>query len=465
MAISSIGVGSGLPIEQLLKDLRASESQPLVQIQSQQVSAQNRFTAYGTLKSTIEALNKAAQALNKPESFGALKASTSSEAFTASASTKAVAGQYNVQVSALATAQSLVFTGQAERNANIGAGGIISVTIGDETHTVDMTGKDTSLDSLVSAINDDTELGFTATLINDGGDNPHRLLFTAKNTGTEAAITNISVSGNDDLNNLIKFDAALVTDPPEAANSHVTVQAATNAAIQINGIDIESQSNTVEDAIEGVTLTLTKLDPVGSNLSIARDDSVTSKAINEFVSAYNTLQSTIKSLTAYDVDNQKSSALTGDSLARSAQNQVRQALHGAENTGSMRTLSQLGITTNPSSGLLEVDEKKLAEALKTNMGDVQKLFAGETGISGKLAKVVDTFTRSDGLISAAQDGADRSIKALAKQFEVTNARIDTKMEAYRQQFANLDVMMSQMNGISSYLTQQLSMLGNMGKDS
>ncbi len=458
MAISSIGVGSGLPIEQLLKDLRASENQPLVQIQSQQVSAQNRFTAYGTLKSTIEALNKAAQELNKPEAFGALKASTSSEAFTASASTNAIAGQYNIQVTQLATAQSMAFQGQADRTTNIGEGGVISVTIGEETHTIDMTGKGTSLDDLVSAINDDAELGFTATLINDGGDNPRRLLFTAKATGEEAVITNISVSGNEALSGLINFNS-------EEANAHVDVQVAKNAILNINGIDIKSQSNTVEDAIEGVTLSLTKLDTEGSNLSISRDDAVTSKAINAFVTAYNTLQTTIKSLTAYDVDNQKSSALTGDSLARSAQSQVRQALNAAESTGSIHTLSQLGITTSFSSGLLEVDDEKLAEALKTNMGDVQKLFAGEAGISSKLANVADAFTRSNGLISAAQDGADRSIKALAKQFEVTTARIDTKMEAYRQQFANLDVMMSQMNGVSSYLTQQLSMLGNMSKDS
>src|SRR3546814_20732662 len=73
---------------------------------------------------------------------------------------------------------------------------------------------------------------------------------------------------------------------------------------------------------------------LSSVLSVTADDSVTSKAINAFTSAYNNLQGIIKTLTSYNVDAQKGSALTGDSLARQVQSQIRSALNVAESSRS-----------------------------------------------------------------------------------------------------------------------------------
>lgn len=463
MAISSIGVGSGLPIEELLKDLRASENQPLVQLQSQQVQAQNRLSAYSTLRGSIEALNTAAKALGKTDNFGALKASTAGDAFTASVSNKAVAGQYNIKVDTLATSQTLVTKGIADRTAAIGSsGGTLTVEIGGETKTLEVSGANgqgPSLNDLMAAINGDANLGFSATLINDGSATPNRLLLTSKETGTEASITSLSFAATDSntaLNDLIAFDSSNPT-----ANSNIEEVSALNAAISINGITIQSQSNKVEGAIEGVTLNLLKVDENGANLAITRDDSVTAKAINTFVEAYNSLSNTIKSLTSYDVENQKGSALTGDSLARNLQNQARQALNTATGSGS---LWDLGITSNATTGLLEVNTDKLNAALKADMGKAEKLFTGENGISSQINKVADAFVSSNGFFKSAEAGINSTIKILGQQYTATSERIDAKMEQYRRQFSGLDVMMSQMNGISSYLTQQLSMLSNIGKE-
>src|SRR3546814_12616832 len=97
---------------------------------------------------------------------------------------------------------------------------------------------------------------------------------------------------------------------------------------------------------------------LSSVLSVTADDSVTSKAINAFTSAYNNLQGIIKTLTSYNVDAQKGSALTGDSLARQVQSQIRSALNVAESSGAISTLSQMGITTNPTHAVLKVDSDK-----------------------------------------------------------------------------------------------------------
>lgn len=469
MAISSIGVGSGLPLDELLGKLRASENQALTLIESRATSVQSRLTGYGTIKSSIEALKTASDALGKAETFGALKTSVNSEAFTATASSKAIAGQYSIEVTQLATSQTLTSSsGMADRKEKLADGSVdIAFTIGGETKTITVAQGETSLEGIVKAINGDSSLGVSATIVNDGSGTPHRLLLTSKKTGEDAAVQNITVTATDAgagtdisrVQDLIGYDSS-------APGSNFTEKAAKNAVVLINDIQVESQSNTVKDAIEGVTLTLAKESETGkaSMLSITADDSVTSKAVNTFVTAYNNLQNIIKTLTSYNVDAQQGSALTGDSLARQVQSQIRSALNVAGSSGAIRSLAQMGITTNPSDGVLKVDNDKLAAALKDNMVDVQKLFAGENGISAKMASVADTFVKSGGSISTATDSMNNTLKDLEKQYEAMSDRIDAKMETYRQQFTRLDTMMAQMNSVSSYLTQQLSMLANIGKE-
>jgi flagellar hook-associated protein 2 len=466
MAISSIGVGAGLPLNELLEQLRTSENEALKLIQSRATTVKSRLSAYGTVKSSIEALKTAADALGKAETFGALKASVNGDAFTAVAGNKAIAGQYSIEVTQLASSQTLTSSsGLADRKEKLADGSVdIAFTIDGKTKSITVAQDQTSLEGMVKAINADSSLGVSATIVNDGSGSPHRLLLTTKNTGEEAAVQSITVTAT---------DAGAGTDVSRVEGlmgytngaSNFIEKTAKNATLLINDIPVESQSNSIEGAIEGVTLTLTKENEAGkpSVLSLTADDTVTSKAVNTFVTAYNNLQNIIKTLTSYDVEAQKSSALTGDSLARKVQNQVREALNTADSSGIFKTLSQIGITTNPKDGTLVVSNDKLNAALKDNMADVQKLFADQNGIAAKMSAIADTFVKSDGIIKLATDSISDTIKDLDKQFEATSIRIDAKMETYRQQFTRLDTMMAQMGSVSSYLTQQLSMLGNIGK--
>lgn len=454
--ISSIGM-SGLPLEDLLNNLRKNENIALSLIQDRKTATESKISAYGKLQSAVSVLQTAADAVaDKSKAFGALKASASSDAFSATPGNSAIPGQYSIEVNSLASAQTLVATGQADRTTAIGAEGSIELTLANgTTHTLDMTGKDTSLNGLLSAINADPDIGVNATLVNDGSGTPYRLLLTARDTGTEASITKIEVTGNPDLQDFIGFDKVGGT------TANFSEQAATNAQLSINGIDITSQTNTIKNAIDGVELTLTKTTTAPSTLTITRDNEAATKAVNEFVNAYNSLQGTIKSLTQYDTDAQKGSALTGDSLARRVQSELRGAINGATGSGTtLRSLSEIGITTDPKTGELTVDNTKLSAALSNNPQDVTSIFTGTTGVGRLMSEATDRFTRSDGLFSIAKDGLDRTLKTITKQYNATADRIDQRMETYRQQFVRLDTMVVQMNSTSSYLTEQLGMLNN-----
>ena len=290
--------------------------------------------------------------------------------------------------------------------------------------------------------------------VNDGSGTPHRLLLTSRATGTESAVASITVDGNAELEAFLGYDKV-------AGTGAFTEQAATNAQLSINGISITSQTNSIEDAIDGIALTLKQTTDAPASLSVTRDDTAATKAINDFVKAYNSLQGTIKSLTAYNIDTQESSALTGDSLARRIQTEMRGALNGALGGIDGLSLSRIGITTDPASGELKVDDKMLSKALSDNLEGVSSLFAGANGAGTRVASAAEAFTRSGGLFSTTTDSLNETAKQMQQQYDATADRIDQRMETYRRQFTQLDAMVAQMNSLSSYLTQQLSMLGNL----
>ncbi len=469
-SISSLGVGSGLDLNTLLQQLRTAENAPLAALASRTSTEKQRVSAYGTLKNALESLSTSATTLGKGESFNAVKATATGDTFTAAtkAGSGAIAGSHSILVTQLASSQVLASGRASSGNQAIAADATgtvdIKFTLNDSSERTLSVAADASLQTIAKAINADSELGFSATLMNDGVG--HRLIISSDKTGENSTITGISVAHGDDgagdisgLQDILLYDK----DTPNSAGMGETVKG-NNAQAVINGVQVTSQDNVLEDAIEGVTLTLTKqaaADAQPNVLQVARDDSVTTTAVENFVKAYNSLQSNIKSLTSYDVEAQKGSALTGDSLARRVQTQMRDSINGLSANGV--TLTSIGITTDPTNGELKLDKQKLTEALTSNRADVEQLFAGDNGLSKRVTSAAEIFTKSDGLLKTSQAGIEKTIRQLERQYEQTEMRIDQKIETYRAQFVQLDGFMSQMNGISSYLNQQLSMLGNLSK--
>src|SRR5690606_18684465 len=208
---------------------------------------------------------------------------------------------------------------------------------------------------------------------------PYTTLFRSK-TGVQNSIASISVNAAEGSTATVGNLASVLSyGAGEPGMQQIT--AASDAKVTINGlIEVSSDSNTLENVIDGVTLNLTKAvgaDGTADTLKITRDDSVATTAVNNFVNAYNALQSTIKSLTSYDIDAQQGAALTGDSLARNAQSRVRDALNGLAVNGV--TLASIGIKTDPVTGNLSVDSTKLNDALKNNRAEIEQLFSGENG--------------------------------------------------------------------------------------
>ncbi|MND91941.1 Flagellar hook-associated protein 2 [compost metagenome] len=326
--------------------------------------------------------------------------------------------------------------------------------------TVKLADGDTSLNGIAKAINA-ANGGVTASVIKaDNGD--YRLMLSSKTTGTDSDMT-VSVTGDDALNDVIG-SAAL--------NEQVKSQ---NAVVNVNGIDIVRQSNVINDAMPGVTLTLKAQSTADETLSVTRTTTDTKKAITDWVAAYNSLQSTIASLTKYEppatgatAQSSSNGVLMGDSTIRGVQSDLRSLLTNVQ-SGSYAIMAQLGITQDPIKGAdgavgnLKIDDKKLTQVLTDNPAGVQAYFIGDgkttgfaTQMNNKLTDMLSTSVGKEGVIQNAKDGINASLKSIGKRYEAMELTIDATMARYKKQFSDLDALVTKFNGTASYLTQQFS---------
>ncbi|MNT01009.1 Flagellar hook-associated protein 2 [compost metagenome] len=269
----------------------------------------------------------------------------------------------------------------------------------------------------------------------------------------------ISVTSGDGTSAL----SDLVANDPAAAQNMQQTVAAQNAKLTANNIAIQSASNQVTGAVQGVTLSLAQTGT--SNVGVQRDNTAIQNGVQAFVTAYNNLQKAANNLSAYDPGTQTGSALTGDAVLRIVQTQLRGVLNTPQpgsGSSAITTLGQVGVTFQLD-GTLALDSAKLTKAVNENAAGVAALFGNEDGKSGygnQLSTTIMALTSSKGALTAATDGINRSLKDLSDQFAATQIRVNSTIENYRKQFTQLDMVMAQMKNTSTYLTQQFNALNN-----
>ena len=237
--------------------------------------------------------------------------------------------------------------------------------------TVTLDTKDQTLQGIRDAINK-ANVGVTATIVSDGSDNPYHLVITSNKTGAKSSMK-ISVDGADGgpvnagLASLLGYD-------PNGAQGLTQTSGAQDTRLTMNGIAVTSAGTTVDDVVQGVSMSLNSTG--STTLTIGQDTSSVSTAINGFVKAYNDLNSTIAKLTAYDADSKSGGVLQGDSAVRAIQTQLRRALSASVEglNSNMTNLTQVGITF-AQDGSLTVDSSKLSTAISSNFSDIAGLFA------------------------------------------------------------------------------------------
>lgn len=407
MGLSSPGIGSNLDVNGIVSKLSAIDRQPIAALDIKTASYQAKISALATVKSVLASFQSAVGALATPGKFLLTKGAVT-DATVASATTTSTAapGTYGLEVTQLAQAQKLNAAGQVSTSAAIGSGAATTLTFdfgtitggtlaagrytgatfasaGGGSKTVTIDSSNNSLAGIQDAINK-AAVGVTASIINDGSGTPYRLSLTSTKTGMASSLK-ISIAGDAALSSLLSHD------PGATQNLSETVTAQ-NALVKIDGIGVSKASNTITDAIAGVTLNLTKTN-VGTptSLVISNDTMGAVAAVNSFVKAYNEANSTLSAATAYDKTTRSAAILNGESSIRNLQNTLRGVLTTAVTggTSTLTRLSQIGVAVQKD-GTLAVDNSKLQAALTNNFSDVASVFS----VVGKTSDSLTGFVNS-----------------------------------------------------------------------
>jgi len=459
--ITSLGAGSGLDLESLVTKLMTAESTPLTALKKKQATVETKISALGKLTSALSALQTAAGKL-KPsptqsasEKFATYSATVASTAIaSATATTGAVAGNYSLEVSRLAASQQLKSAGFASSSTVVSAtGGTLSLSLGtlsgttysaNSTISIDIPANATLAD-VRNAINNKGS-GVTATIVN--GTSGSQLVLT----GPEGQSNTMQLSGI----------SGLAYDPGGATSSDFSQTIAPqDAAFKINGIDATSSSNKVSGKIDGITLTLTATN-TGSptTLTVGKEiDTQITQALQDFITAYNSANSTMKTLGAYNATTKVAGDLQGNSTLRTAMSSLRTLVFGTTSgstTSAYQTLSNIGVSVG-TDGALSLDTTKLKAAVATDSNVVADLV-------GKVGKAfnttIDGLIGTDGSVKTATEGLNKTVSSMTKQQERIQDRLTSIEARYRAQFSALDTMVSKLNSSAAYLTNYISSLNN-----
>jgi len=441
--ITALGIGSGLDANSIVEQLMTLEQQPLIVLQQKEAGYLAELSAIGQLRSAVSAFNSAADALKSADSFNVFAATSADTAkFTASADSSAAAGTFDIQVQSLAAAQKQGSNSFADSDTTTvgSAGDKIKVTIGSDTFSVEIGGK--TLDEIAAAINEATDnVGVTASVLQEDASNFY-LTLTSDDSGTANAMT-------------LAFEdsgGSPIVDPLGMAQT----QAAADAQILVdNTYTVTRSSNTISDAIGGVTLNLLETSASAVTLDITHNNSAVSKAIQGLATAYNTLQSALSGLSAGD--------LSGDSTIRSLQSQIRSVFNTVPSglTGDYSYLSDVGISFTKE-GTLSTDATTLNDAISSNLDSVSELFSDDDqGFAFRLSALLDNVLEADGLIDAKEDGINARIDRIQDTQTDYAFRLEKVEARYRAQYAALDTMMTNLQATSGFLDQQLSILANL----
>ncbi|MDA8519155.1 flagellar filament capping protein FliD [Acidovorax sp. NCPPB 4044] len=470
MGITSIGIGSGLQVEDIISKTVALEKRPLTQLQNTASSIQTKISTYSQIKSLVSTLSDAASKLTRDSAWnGMAVTSSNSDAVAVSVSGIASATSFSMSVQQLARSQS-VASGVVNKDAAVGAG-TMAIQLGGWNSTTNppafTAGSTAAFNISVSATDTMTSIatkineadgGVTATVLRDASG--ERLMLRSKTTGEESGFR-IQVTEDSASPGLSKlaFDPQASPGTGMAGNS---IQYAQNAQAKINGISVTSKTNVFADTIPGLTLTASKVTTEDVEVTSKSDTATMKKNIQDFVDAYNAVNDLLGSVTKYDSDTKTAGVLQGDGTTVGLQSTLRSAMTAATGgTEALQTLSDFGIQMQRG-GKLTVDATKLDTALKTPE-TLKTFFAADpasgatsTGLGVRLKSLTASMLSFDGLMNNKSDALSAESKRNSDDQDKVNKRADTLEKRMRAQYTALDKQMANMSSLSTYMTQQIA---------
>src|SRR6266478_3615405 len=425
-------LGPGIDVQALVNATLSGDQANITHLQNRQSSFTSQVTALQKISAELTALQSAAFAIGDP--LGGLNAisvaSSNSSVLSATASASALSGTHTITVTSLATTSSFYSDAVATSTTPLAqATGAFQISVGgDPPAAIDITSTNNTLAGLAASINNTPNIGVTASVINDA--NGARLALVSSTSGVPG---NLTVTGN----------------------FHLTAIAGLNSSLTVDGVPISTSTNTVSGVINGVTLNLTSQAPGSAvTLTIAPDVSKASDAINQFVSAYNTVIKDINSQFAVNFDGSGGGPLEADGSAREAQSRLLAALTSSiTGNNGITSLASLGVNLN-NDGTLSVDSTKLTSVLSTQSGSVQNFL--QTPLTGFATQFASALTNLNSILNLDSQGITASSQSLSTQISDLQTALAAKQQNLILVYSKVNATLQELPLLQSQISQQLA---------
>ncbi|MGF1468330.1 MAG: flagellar filament capping protein FliD [Sandaracinaceae bacterium] len=444
-SITFSGLATGLDTTALIESLLQVERVPIQRLEDQKAALSSQSSKLGSLRTRLKSLESAMEDLTDREDLLAARVSTSDETVArATVSGEPTLGGIDLEVTALAQATRIYSDGVAAPDqAGLLGAGTITIQVGADAPVDVVVDAADTLETLAGKI-DDSGAGVSAAVIFDG--TSYRLRVAGDETGAARAVA-ITEAGT----------TLGLGDP---ANEAV---AASDAVFTVDGLAMTRSSNTVADAIPGVSLDLVGTG-ASTRVTVERDPDAVREKVQAFVDAYNQVQSFINVEFAFIGVAKGPESLSGDATLRTLQGRLRSVVGNAPAglTGEVRTLADLGVEGSRD-GSLALDGAALEGALATDPDGVMAVLNGDasasvTGLFEDLARVVADYADTGGILESRVDALEGRSRDIDGQIDRLERRIDQTEENLRRRYALLEQTVS---GLQNQGNQLLAVLGGL----
>ncbi|HLP17795.1 MAG TPA: flagellar filament capping protein FliD [Bacteroidota bacterium] len=462
-------------------DYRTSISKPLTALQTQKTQVTARSTTLSTLLTKMQALGTSATALAATDTTSKFlvytTASSNTAVATATVSNGDSIGDHSLLVTQLAKTDRIVSSQltSTATDASVAAGaGVKAIKINvngvDTTVNVTVADGDTNnalMAKIAAAVNGSTTAGITASVVTDTS-TTSKLVFTSKQTGSANAITLTDVDpatglpGGTLLDSIGLGDAVIAgrTASTATTGGYMYAASALDAKFTLDGIDIVRSTNSVSDALSGVVLQLKstqQLTDAPITLSTGIDKDAIRSNVSNFLSKFNEVNTYIRSQTDVNPDTQTRQILAGDFAYRSLRSSLPAMLGAVVDTvspGNPNSLAALGISADKTGNLSITDTAKFNAAIDTSSQKVSDVFNSANGIAKKMADLMTTFTKENGILPSAIDSASDRTKYLDNRIKAMQDRITVKVNKYMNDLAKaqstISALTAQYSQVASY---------------
>ncbi|MDC8830453.1 flagellar filament capping protein FliD [Alteromonas gilva] len=482
MTIQSLGVGSGLALDDLVTQLLNAERAPKeARLKDKEEKIQSEISALGQIKSKLSDFKDSVDKLRKDSDINGREPTITNptedkEVFTAEASGSALRGTYKVAITQLASGSRIetadaVYTSGTDKVLTDGAGDTtMTFKINgstDETFTIDVK-QNMTLAQLREAINkNENNFGVNANIIDTGTAAGAKLVFTSDVTGFGKDLVIVNDGDRGELEKLATTNSA------ESLTYLSPVKPAQDALATVDGILVRSDTNTFENTIQNVSFEATEESPFDTNgttrlestLEIGFDRKGLESKVRDFVDNYNKIIKDIKTLTRYGSSElEDDGALAGDSMLRGISSSLAGVVGSSVDKSTLGSLFGMGIELT-SDGKLEIGDldyglgsgqDRLEKALEENFDDIAKLFTDEDqGIATRLYEITKEYTSYSGLLTLRERSAKDDKDQLQDERESFETRMFNYEQILRDRYLNLDQTVARLNQTGSALLASL----------